>query len=125
MRELKFRAWDEEVKHMYYPPNRHLYMTMCGVVLNMQNGVHLLPLFSTGLTDSTGAEIFEADIISYGETNYIVRWNFSRWIMFDPEFDSHDSFGMPLVGPSFSRQKMKQIKIIGNIHENPSLIDGK
>jgi len=45
--------------------------------------------------------------------------------MFDAEFDNHDSFGMPLVGPSFSRNKMNQIEIIGNIHEHKELISPK
>ena len=76
----------------------------------------------TGLIDKNGKEIFESDLIQYGETIYEVRWNFVRWIMFDPEFAGCDGFGMPLVGPSFSRNKMKDIEIIGNIYENPQLI---
>lgn len=124
-REIKFRAWHHKLNQMYEV-----------VAINLDlHFVHLDPDYChkvkfkdielmqyTGLKDKNGKEINEGDLIQYGEIVYEVRYNFSRWIMLDKEFDGYDNFGAPLVGPSFSRNKMKDIEIIGNIYENPEMV---
>jgi len=135
MREIKFRAWDKEKSDSPYSGvmlyldigNKHAQVSRLHVALlsdYMREDWGVLMQY-TGLKDSKGVEIYEGDLIQYGKTTYEVRWNFVRWIMFDPEFAGCDGFGMPLVGPSFSRNKMKDIEIIGNIYEHPPPDRGK
>ncbi len=64
MRTTKFRAWDDEINHMYYPPNSHIAMWCDGGCINLQTGKKLIPLFWTGLSDRNGKKIWEGDIIN-------------------------------------------------------------
>ena len=121
MRENKFRAWDEEVKNMYYPPNEHIIMEMGGKCLNLQNGVRLVPLFWTGLHDKNWKEIWEGDILrqfkgSEYSTDFVVRWNQDRcgfWLnlSYKKEF--------PHLELAAYREGLE---VIGNIYEHPELL---
>ena len=137
MRENKFRVYyeyeiDGEIHNGIESEASWFLLTQSGELLqhgplsplrDCKEYKKLIPLFYTGLKDSKGVDIYEGDLIQYGKTTYEVRWNFVRWIMFDPELAGCDGFGMPLVGPSFSRNKMKDIEIIGNIWENGGLLN--
>lgn len=124
----KFRAWDEEVKKMYYLPNRHLYLTMGGVVLNMQSGAHLKPLFFTGRQDGTETDIFDGDIVSGAWHfpmnsdpilfNGIAEWNSGCFEYVWPE-RKHDSDKASTYCFEYSRD----IVILGNRFEDPELME--
>ncbi len=127
MREIRFRAWHEFGNMETRPCTPGMiYDDKPGDCLKWKiEGQKITDIMQyTNLRDRNNVRIWEGDLITYGGTTYEVRWNFCRWIMFDAEFDKHDAFGMPMVGPSFSRNKMADIKVIGNIHENPELLEG-
>lgn len=93
----------------------------------------------TGLTDSTGAGIFEGDILeSFYKKKRIV--SIVKYGVFEPEFfyecaEAQGFFlhGMKLYGlyaydlagsEMMLVEDMRQAKIIGNIHDNPELLGG-
>lgn len=72
----------------------------------------------TGLTDKNGKKIFEGDIIQSTETKEtgVVQW-----------FPEHSAFMVwckysDKVGFLYERAKI--IEVIGNIHDNPGLMEG-
>ncbi|HAX83227.1 MAG TPA: hypothetical protein DCY15_01625 [Ruminococcaceae bacterium] len=72
----------------------------------------------TGITDRNGTKIFEGDIIQVDEIEdptFLVAWNND-----DAGFELvDDGFYLPLFG-TISGQN---IKVIGNIHDNPELLE--
>ena len=69
----------------------------------------------TGLTDKNGARIFEGDIIHGNLGNFVVRWsdNISGFVAGEKE----------RTHPCLNRGTMKCYKVIGNIYDNPELME--
>ena len=65
----------------------------------------------TGLTDKDGRKIFEDDIVEHCNRNYVIRY-IEEYMRFAP------------VRPKtiFCGFNIKQCQIIGNIHDNPELM---
>ena len=72
----------------------------------------------TGLKDKNGREIFEGDIVRHGlfkqDYKMIVRYR---------EESAAFMFGDKRTGFSFSSDQTKYLEIIGNVHENPELLE--
>lgn len=72
----------------------------------------------TGLTDKNGVRIFEGDIVRYGDT--IHRAVFEQrngTAYFGLVYSSFETL------PFGHYQDLKQIEVIGNIHDNPELLE--
>ena len=130
MRTFKFRAWIYRekimccVERLYIPMNTNTIGAsneIRTIGLNHQNFDKDIELMQyTGESDKNGKEIYEGDIVlSFMNTKHVILFNKGRFEAFgyydsgadDPTdiFESHDLCG--------------GIEVIGNIYENPELIE--
>jgi YopX protein len=102
MREIKFRAWDEDTKRMWWD-----------VFGSMLQDDHYKVMQYTNLKDKNGKEIYEGDIVTQ---NYPGAWE----VVYEaPKYilQRHDN----PVSDTF-RKSTKHIEIIGNIYQHPNLL---
>ena len=109
MRPIKFRAWDEDNKRMFTP--QRIDADGDNKVYDGY-GCYDMPVMQfTGLSDKNGKEIYEGDIIDergivgvvvFRDGGFCVKWGDGMW---DCIIDD--------------------ITILGNVHENPELLENK
>ena len=127
MRGLKFRAWDKRWSWMDYD----FYLSSKGVAFETPSTTYDTPNIEieeqdnleimqyTGIKDIDGVEIYEGDVIDrlHDKLGYVVF--------------SGCSFCRRVLTPKGARdyhlsaEDSPLIKIIGNIHENPELLNNK
>lgn len=127
MREIKFRAWDNDLKY-YCNDKLHMAIDLDGNPYNFQNGeggaTYKLEQF-TGLHDCEGKEIYEGDIIKIPDDWDEYGFNAGE------AYQVYFAFGGFRLKPKYrinakgNYLEDDKIKIIGNIHENPELLKGK
>lgn len=72
----------------------------------------------TGLTDKNGVKIFEGDIVRYGDTiHQVVFEQRNTTAYFGLVYSEIETM------PFGHYQDLKQIEVIGNIHDNPELLE--
>ena len=127
MRELKFRAWDK---------SRHTMMKGdCNLMLNLngqkfwqfgfneprwieKENDHYTLMQHTGLKDKNGVEIYEGDVVRWdggAYTRWLVEWDFAISGFVLTSGDEWDGIG---------RGDSHLYEVIGNIYENPELVEG-
>ena len=121
MREIKFRAWLKEerkmvnVETLFIGINRLCFGNSKTEDLFFWDFEEVELMQYTGLKDKNGKEIYEGDIYHVGDKNirYLVVW-------FDSGFE-----GKQLRSTSYAGLKSwaKDIEILGNIYENPELLE--
>ena len=116
MREIKFRAWDRELKQfVYYKLVKGIVEWLSGNPDSFDKDRNNNQQF-TGLLDKQGKEIYEGDIVK-GDWS-IVNDIESGVVEFYGGAFRYKPAGLPL---EFGYYR-KECEIIGNIYENPELI---
>lgn len=132
----KFRAWDKKRGMMkvfgllqncsiaqLYNDDYSSYMAFVDEIKLMQ---------STGLKDKNGIEIFEGDILKIVEVSeqgieeYLtdVKWEDCSFVVKSSKFrDYYDTFLAAWSGDHNMTYPLFEIEVIGNIYENPDLLE--
>lgn len=140
MREIKFRAWESKLPYMHddvFIDGSGNVFTSAGKTFNTPNteierSDDLIVMQFTGLKDSNGADIYEGDIV---ETSFFEDYDNECQFVESGEIcagvverhasgtwlavDDRDGVWLSLYHAS----DYAHTKIIGNIHENPDLIE--
>lgn len=115
MKEIKFRAWNSEIKEMVYFED---FRSICGC--GIYDGMEFLQF--TGLHDKNGKEIFEGDIVIHPSRNggkpQPIVWDAEggQWV---GDYGLKWNLGHEL-NPYFEGLF---IEVIGNIYEHSYLLE--
>nr|DAW48761.1 MAG TPA: YopX protein [Caudoviricetes sp.] len=131
MREIKFRAWDKNDKRIFIDPqmidfyNKKIgymqyqteYMsdTSYSIPVGFEEFEYSELMEWTGLYDKNGEEIYEGDIFHIGSKKilYVVEW-------IDCGLKGRQIKNISWIGLDYWKD---DIEVIGNIYENPELIE--
>lgn len=136
MREIKFRAWDNVKNRIYFIGEEDdigFNITSSGFIgfdLNeeydspFQKLEHLKYMQFTGLKDKNGKEIYEGDVLSVNLKNFAESEGPHKYIVDNFTYDlAYLSQINQFIEEMGSEDLEDFIEVIGNIYENPELLE--
>lgn len=111
MKVIKFRAWDFSAKQML-PVGKLEFFDDNSMHINDEHPCCFVMQY-TGLRDNDGKEVYEGDIIKYGNIKYEICW-YKGGFHFKNVYGAMDSF---------IRGDFIEVQVIGNIYENKELLN--
>jgi uncharacterized phage protein (TIGR01671 family) len=137
-REIKFRAWDIIRKQLFNLNDNLSSIPYYELFCHTPDSRALILQQFTGLHDKNGKEIYESDLVrsihfedAEGKTHYLIHkivWSdiYSGWIAVSQGDKEMPPFIKAGTIQLFTYMKFAQgVEIIGNIHENPELLEVK
>ncbi|MFP7704099.1 YopX family protein [Enterococcus faecalis] len=133
----KFRAWDKNTEDMVDVKVIDLEKDgSIGCIVDY-NGINLdvsecVLMQSTGVKDKNGVEIFEGDILKIievtneGISEYItdVIWEDCSFVFKSEGVDYYDTFLGAFSGDPNMTYPLFELLVIGNVWDNPELLEG-
>lgn len=119
MRKIKFRVWDKENKEFI-----HINIPQDGCINEDQfRGINRVGLGAwtqyTGINDKNGVEIYEGDILYAKHTDKM--GNKAGGTYLTVEFANYPA----ITGFNVNLRTTNNREIVGNIYENPELLEDK
>lgn len=118
-REIKFRAWDKDKKEMFAVQNLNCFLLNSPSKYADGSGVpeNFGLMQYTGLKDKNGKEIYEGDIVKYKTDKPDKVVYDTACFQLGRQVEYHRNLSMGKLADG--------MEIIGNIYENPELIEDK
>lgn len=141
MREIKFRAWDEQSKVMHqdfqfiksgnegndwivFISDKQKLIDTLHPFDNPYLSQQFKVMLFTGLHDTNGREIYEGDVVVIkmgdGERYSAVNYKNSSFMVDAEGFFGTEEFDLCTL--SYAVNEMDEVIVIGNIYENPELL---
>ena len=129
---LKFRAWNKKLKEMFEVSFIDFDTKLIGLNIDLEIIIFdfddVILMGSTGLFDKNGKEVFEGDILTDGHTLGVLRNHQTLGFYMVDEKGKENFLSDTVDTEGFEEAKEfmeNSIEIIGNIYENPELLEEK
>lgn len=126
MREIKFRAWDKEMGTMHYATLDNLILHNKHHIQNFYWNTSILMQY-TGLKDKNGKEMYEGDVLkadsmpmNNGTTEVYTPIFKIVYEEYDTAFSAYD-----IRIKCWVKLNALNYEVIGNVYENPELLEIK